>query len=247
MVSTFQDLIAPAGVETDFIVTRNFISRLEKPYGNCLEDTSINSKFNSSIFNYIVRIEQSTYSQKYCFSLCKQLEIINICNCSLYQLDFFQNTTNFCSEKSHECAEDVIYNFNRSQSLNCENECPFECNSIKYDVSANTFNYPTKSYAENVLLDWVKKDKDQNISLENIYKSFIKVNIYYKSLEYISTNQKIQITTQTLVASIGGYIGLCVGLTILSAIEVLILIIDLFSAIVSYMKNKYSMKRMASI
>jgi hypothetical protein len=75
-------LRAAAGAETDFIISRNFISKLEAPYGDCQKDTSKTSEFRSFYFDYLVRSLDVDYSQENCYALCVQKQIINACNCS---------------------------------------------------------------------------------------------------------------------------------------------------------------------
>ena len=50
-------LKASAGAETDFIVNRNFISKLPAPYGNCLADLS-----SSPYYNFIVKTHNNSQS-----------------------------------------------------------------------------------------------------------------------------------------------------------------------------------------
>ena len=52
-------------------------------------------------------------------------------------------------------------------------------------------------------------------------KSFVRLNLKYENMEYTITEQKISITLNQLIANIGGFLGLCIGVTILSAFEVL--------------------------
>jgi hypothetical protein len=58
-----------AGAETDFILNRNFITRIPPPYGSCMK-----TGFTSTLYEYIVNTLNVSYSQEYCFSLCMQNE-----------------------------------------------------------------------------------------------------------------------------------------------------------------------------
>ncbi len=77
-----------------------------------------------------------------------------------------------------------------------------------------------------------------NVSLDNIGKSVAKVNIYYKSMEYLSTQQMISISTEDFFSNIGGTLGLYIGISILSLIEVVELGFNLMLALTSSFKSK---------
>ena len=234
------DIKAAAGAETDFIVSRNFIKKLPSPYGNCLEVANSSSTFSSFIFDYIVRNQSLKYSQRYCFSLCQQRVTMNICNCSNYDLPLFEDIVYSCqTEDDVWCKDDIISNFdNYTSSLNeCIDSCPYECSSIKYQVISHSTLYPNKYYAENILSFYAKR-RGINISMESIYSAFAKINIYYDSMQYTRTIESASTALQQLVANIGGYFGLCMGLSLLSLVEVF----ELFVRFVLLLKN-YNSKR----
>lgn len=224
------ELKCAAGSETDFIVTRIFISKLEKPYGNCLKDINSNSKFDSEIFRYIVQTLNVTYSQKYCFSLCQQRETMAICNCSNIELPIFKNGTKYCIP-FHDCMVNVFANFNKTQSDRCAAECPYECDSVQYSVTSLSSLYPTPFYLKNVLKSKIRKHYKKKRD------SFARINIYYDKMEYTSTIQSIAVTPQQLIGNIGGCLGLCIGISILWVVELLSMLIKLIQTLISYAKN----------
>jgi hypothetical protein len=97
--------------------------------------------------------------------------------------------------------------------------------------------YPNKYYAENILSFYVQKNRI-NLSTENIYKAFVKVNIYYDSMQYTSIVESPSITLQAIIANVGGYFGLCMGLSLLSLIEIIDLIIRMIMSVFINFKNK---------
>ena len=141
---------AAAGEETDLIVRRNFINKLPSPYGNCLKDTTINSSFSSVFFDYIVNTLGYVYSQKYCYSLCIQNQIMNSCSCASLNLPMFMNTTKICNQQFQTiCAATIVKNFDATnESKNCQNKCPYKCDTIDYGVTSYRALYPTNYYTQ---------------------------------------------------------------------------------------------------
>ena len=169
--------------------------------------------------------------------------MIQKCNCSsdiIGKSPSFENV-DFCdkNETNNECMErfqEVYYN---SESLYCRNECPLECDSIKYDIKSYVNSYPSQYYAK-FIKKWMA-NKNLRLSDNDYDKSFVRLRIGYESMEYSITEQKISITLNQLIANIGCYLGLCIGVTILSAFEVMELIFDLI--MLPIRKRKLSEKK----
>jgi amiloride-sensitive sodium channel subunit alpha len=229
---------AAAGAETDLILSRNFITKLESPHGDCLKDKTNSSKFTSFYFDYIVKTLGVDYSHEYCFNLCLQTQIINACNCSNTLMPSFRNTTKYCKDYTTEilCMTDVVKKVNKTFALECEIACPVECDSIEYEVTTYRALYPNYYYTQ--ILSAAAAAKGINISDADIDKAVAKVNIFYKNMEYKTTTQKIQTTTEDLFSNIGGTLGLCIGISILSLVEVFELGFKLVLALIVHLKSR---------
>jgi hypothetical protein len=230
---------AAAGAETDVIVSRNFITKLESPYGKCLKDITSSSAFSSYYFNYIVRTLGETYSHEYCFSLCLQKNIMNKCNCSNTLMPIFNGTDKFCSDPNTDivCLKNLVNSFgDTNASADCQTACPNECESIDYGISTYRTLYPTLSYVKNLYT--YLQNRNISIRYVDVEKAVTKVNIYYKSMEYTITIQKIQTSPEDLFSNIGGTVGLYIGISILSLVEVVELGFNLVLALLTFLKSK---------
>jgi hypothetical protein len=225
----------PANAETDLVISRNFVSKLEYPYGNCLKDTTSSSEFTSYYFDYLVRTLNKSYSYKYCFGLCVQKQIMGSCNCTNTFMPIFNDSSHFCDNSVKViCMSQVVEHFENNQALKeCLSFCPNECDTIEYGVTTYKALYPTNFYAS--ILNEKLKVNGINVSNENSDQAFLKVNIYYKSLEYLVTTQKPQTSLENFFGNIGGTMSLYVGISILSFVEVFELGINL---ILGLMKGK---------
>jgi hypothetical protein len=232
---------AAAGTETDFIMNRNFITKLETPYGTCKYTSTSTSSTNSFYSDYIVSTLGVKYSQEYCFALCVQKQIMNTCNCSNALMPTFNGTTNFCLSDKADCLKNLIYGFGSTQAaVDCQTDCPYECETIEYGVSTYKSLFPTEFYSD-ILYNKIKS-KGVNVSSTNIDKAFAKVNFYYKSMEYIITTQMIQTSTEDLFSNIGGTLGLYIGISILSLVEFVELGFNLVLTLIVHLKSRKQVK-----
>jgi hypothetical protein len=189
---------ASSGSSTDFIVRRNFITKLPSPYSNCLADTTSTSTFTSFYFDYIVKTLRISYSEELCFSYCIQNTIIKSCGCSNGKLPLFLNSsTHICwNDTEKYCLIDIVSNFGSyNSSSECKSMCPFECQKIDYNVQSYRSLFPTEFYSQ-VLYNFVQ-NKSINISYSQIPKAFVKVQIYYHSMEYETTTESESILFAT--------------------------------------------------
>ena len=67
-------------------------------------------------------------------------------------------------------------------------------------------------------------------------ESFVSLNIFYDSLSYIRTSESPQMNVVALLASIGGNLGLFLGVSVFSLCELIEVFIEVFY--IFYGKNK---------
>lgn len=74
------------------------------------------------------------------------------------------------------------------------------------------------------------------MSYDEIRENMFGVSIYYDELKYTYISETAAIDSASLVSNIGGTLGLFLGMSILSFVEVIELVIELFYYI--YNKNE---------
>jgi hypothetical protein len=227
-------LKAETGVETDFIVNRNFISKLPDPYGNCISGSEVNSEY----FDYIVNNLGKNYSQNLCFQLCIQNQIIQNCQCASSFLLLYKNDSiNYCSAINDiMCSAHVV--MNSTFNTICTNMCPSECYSVDHQIKTYKTKYPASSYSD--FLYYYLLNKGIKINNTDLSKSCAKINIFYNTMTYTITSQVpkmdyadlfsrfnlyfIKIFLKILVfqfifSSFGGNLGLFLGMSFLTFVE----------------------------
>ena len=219
---------ASAGAETDLIISREFITKLPKPYGDCLEDTSQNSSFNLKYFKYITQTLKINYSEKFCYSLCIQQTIFDTCGCTNINLPVLKHDFRHHCITSTEikCFEDIIFQFTDTlKAAECRKSCPFECFSINYDVASYSALYPTKAY-QDVLFNF-STSKGIMLNYNTARYAFAKVNIFYHNMQYKVTIESPTIDPLSLFSSLFGTLNFYTGMNVFTLIEVIELLIAL--------------------
>jgi hypothetical protein len=224
-------LTAEAGGSTDFIIERNFIKNLEKPYGICVPETNV---ANYKYMNYIINTLGVSYTHNYCFKICLQDLIIQSCNCS----SIFLPTYNIFVSNYCDVFDDVICQLNTLSSHDtsyCHTECPLECDSIDYHSSTSKSLYPTKSYASVLYSLFLRKKI--NISRDDISQAVTKVNIYYEKLEYKTTEENILISPLSYFSNIMSQMNFFIGFNVFTLVEILEFLIILVFSLLSFIKR----------
>jgi hypothetical protein len=218
-------ILVPPGFQANIAVEREFKSILPKPYSNCEIDSN-SPKFiqNLDLYNLIVESKYE-YTQQLCFYQCYQRYLIQKYNCTEKAfLSLFNES--FCLAGVVE-NDNFVTNF---IDKNCISSCPLECDKLFYKTSSSLSQITANSYAldiqynPNLASDFI----DRTLDLSTVRESFVKVNIFYESLSYSLTTESAQWDANSLLGSIGGNLGLFLGMSVFSFSELIVLGIEIF-------------------
>jgi hypothetical protein len=112
---------------------------------------------------------------------------------------------------------------------NCIPHCPLECKSIQLSTSLSSSQYPIENYFELLKNDKILQEtvfKSGNWSF--IKNSILKININYESLSYIYIRESEVLLFIYFISYIGGQMGLFLGTSFLSFIEMFEVLIEAF-------------------
>ena len=132
----------------------------------------------------------------------------------------FANARQCTNEVSIECALGQyygVYLVDDYVERVCVPLCPEECKSVEFSSVSTTFELLGEAYVELMgrspvfLADFASRG--EAISAETARKSVAKVNVFYESLSYTQSEETPQWTGFSLLATMGGNLGLflCVG------------------------------------
>ena len=205
-LQTWSGFEAQTGLMTTIIINRLMINR--HPHSGC---SSHGSDFSDKILNIT-----HDYSRDDCIMKC--FEYLLTIKRGCFIKPFFKfNYSKQCPIETIEDVEFNRYNSWLSDSFEeyCAPRCPLECNSIKFSaVFSYEFNNTYyKHYSDKDLAEY---DQWKNIFV----KDYVYLNIFYESL---STTVITEVPTTEwfdLLSSIGGEMGLFIGISFLSFAEI---------------------------
>ena len=223
-------IFVPPGSSSFISVKREFKSILPKPYSNCeIDSNSPFFKRGWDLYNLVGQSEY-VYSQQLCFSQCLQRYFIENYNCTLYIFVSLFNVS-LCEYKLYV----NILQKNDTFKNDFINEvyrplCPLECNQTLYKPTVSSYQLIGAQFLEKVLnnsnltSDFIMRILDST----QIEKSLIQVSIFYESLSYILSEETPRMDMVSLLASIGGNLGLFLGVSVFSLYEMVEVALEIF-------------------
>ena len=212
-------------------IEREFYSVLGEPYNNCLKDVSSFS-LNKTLIDFILKSER-IYSQDYCYYLCSSLFAFkeSNCNCSsnltYFDKDCLRSYTDVYESSTKKCVSEYLRKFREKyQHEKCSKYCPLECDSMNYLIN-NYFELLPDS--GNISLNSKSDYGLHNFSnYEEVNKHFIVLYIYYNKLSYKFISQNPKTEMFNFISNIGGLLGVFLGISFLSFIEIFEIIYEIF-------------------
>lgn len=131
----------------------------------------------------------------------------------------------------------LIFNFlliKGDLNEDCTASCPAECTKQEFSPFVSTISYPTEYFFNHNLFPDGKNSSDYpfdpNASFAEIRNNLARVEVYYDKLSYTSINQAPSMTLISLISLTGGLLGLFLGMSFLSFVEIFDLIMSLLTA-----------------
>ena len=228
------------GMETNLIIDRLDVNKIEDPYSNCLND------LESFEYYKLITSYNQTYRQKDCFPICLQNFLLAECGC-------YDSNHLIENKKDHRMCLNLtelycvffkyrqFYSPDSKPYKNCTKYCPLECQFRYYGLKAFTNNYPTEVYAKALIeeTNLTSRFKHKaNLTFEKIKNSILSLNIYYDELKYTQIDEIIKTQLFDLISNIGGNVGLFIGASFLSLLEFLEFLIELLYTIHEHEHNR---------
>ena len=230
------------GFHTFLALERQFSTTLPKPYSSC--DDLDASSFDSDLFNLISKSKYQ-YTQKFCLIQCMQELFTKMCNCGSSDFALLRNAS-FCGSLVEiECdfqAYTRIYLKNNYVQNECIPRCPLECNSSRITYTPSSSQLVSSTYTHllennvNLRSDFINRSIQDEIV---VLQSVVKLSIFYDSLSYTISTETPQMDIISLIANIGGNLGLFMGVCLFSLGEMVVTLIELlFLKLFTNMKVK---------
>ncbi|XP_040926685.1 acid-sensing ion channel 1B isoform X1 [Betta splendens] len=186
--------VAP-GFQTFVSCQEQRLTYLPPPWGDC-KSTPMNSDF----FN--------TYSITACRIDCETRYLVENCNCRMVHMP---GDAPYCTpEQYKECADPALDFLVERDNDYCVCETP--CNLTRYGKELSFVKIPSKASAKYLA-------KKFNKTEQYISDNILVLDIYFEALNYETIEQKKAYELAGLLGDIGGQMGLFIGASILTILE----------------------------
>ncbi|XP_067660439.1 amiloride-sensitive sodium channel subunit beta-like [Haliotis asinina] len=201
--------LAAPGTTTNAAIQRSTYQYLPPPYQAFKNRTCVDTldpSFNNTLKYF------DTYTYENCLRECMTEMAYTKCGC--VAISDNRATGQHCSVYNwtvcyHPTFEDGMKNATVRKLCACQLPCSFET----YDVMVSSSKYPSDVSSSLVRhLNAVPDD-------EYLTKNFLEIKLFYDDLVVQSTEQTPKYTRETLIGNLGGQIGICLGASILTLIE----------------------------
>ena len=234
-----------SGVSTDLSISRLSFNRLAQPFSNCFLSNNENLEFSE--FSKKTLEIYKDYNKEACVDLCFQNYLEEKCKCFAINYHSFNLNIPCSTLAKLECINNNTLEFfdNFNNIKNCEDKCPFKCEQLDFNYLVSFSDYPSQVYADSLLRQkYIQEkfiNKTDNLNYEKIKSSILSLNIYYSSFDLFKITEVESISLIDLISSIGGTLGLYIGISILSFFEILEFIFKFFVLIINH-KNSIHTK-----
>ncbi|XP_078360082.1 acid-sensing ion channel 3-like [Oculina patagonica] len=220
LIEQFGFAVRP-GVRTFCSIKRKKIKNLQIPYStNCTNRTL-----------YMLQNTGYTYSKPACIMQCLSEFVIQKCGC--HPAEYKDAKVPLCAPNDTVlCMLPAILQFGSSEEkVRCEDSCPEPCEYTDYEMSLsyaglqrnvfikklNSFLNKTENGPSSMYEDF--KNMSNLEQKEYIDENIVSLDIYFQDLSYNAIEQTPVFESWNLFATLGGYFGLFLGMSILTVLE----------------------------
>ncbi|RUS81939.1 hypothetical protein EGW08_010284 [Elysia chlorotica] len=231
-------LIVGPGFYTSIGIRKTNITRLSQPYGDCIENGLVSSKnlFSDEGYGYSRNACQKSCFQEYVYRNCSCCESSYPCvsHALVRSTGKAAPSTGipFCNISRWvelDCVDRAQLKF-QENLLGCVDACPAACTQSTFATSISTGMFPME-LSINATVEKLKRSGTvANVTDFNQFlrQSFLQLEIFYESFILEKVDSEPAYTWNKLLGDIGGQVGLLLGFSILTAVELLeLLVVDI--------------------
>uniref|UniRef100_A0A1I7ZVU1 Degenerin-like protein unc-105 n=1 Tax=Steinernema glaseri TaxID=37863 RepID=A0A1I7ZVU1_9BILA len=212
---------APTGFVSSFGIRMKRMSRLPKPYGDC------NDRGKDDDFIY----KTKNYSTEACQRSCTQKYLVMRCGCGDPRFPVFRNHKNCPVDdaKLRDClTNETIFAARNIDQIGCR--CRQPCQQDAYSVSYSASRWPSAPASVGDCHPGLSK-----VQCFNFYREQgAYIEVYFEQLNYESLLESEAYALPNLLSDFGGQLGLWMGVSVITIMEVGILFGELIYSVVRY-------------
>lgn len=211
---------------------------MSKPFSNCDIDNqqppspqSLNSELYTLIYNSPFK-----YNRQLCYEICTTKLVISECNCSNSDVFSFFPKYEPCSfnKEKLKCLRNFKTTLHSNEFIRFKCNCPLECNRTTYRTTMSYSSLVGQYYLQRIKNNWNLSEDLLSLptaaaAAESVRQSIVRVTIFYESLSYTETNENpSNLSMLFFLGTVGGIVSLFLGINVLSSLELLEAIIDIY-------------------
>lgn len=129
------------------------------------------------------------------------------------------------NESTIDCIDDFYHRFT-SSSVACH--CDVECKEITFDAAYSQGKWPTAA-AVPLWIRSIKKDRNKTVTEKYIQNNYVAINVYYADFHIKTTRHIPAFEWDDFLSALGGQIGLYIGASIYSVLELASFVFELIA------------------
>ncbi|XP_044534897.1 acid-sensing ion channel 3 [Gracilinanus agilis] len=227
--------VAP-GYQTFVSCQKQQLSFLPQPWGDC-SSVSLDPDFIMDSPDLLNPSNpspspNSVYSLAGCHQVCETKYLSRKCGCRMM---YMPGSAPVCSPQQYkDCARPALGSMVR-KDLSCP--CPNACASTRYAKELSMVRIPSRASASYLA-------KKYNRSEQYIAENVLVLDIFFEALNYETVEQQKAYEVADLLGDIGGQMGLFIGASLLTILEILDFLFEVFQdRVLGYFQNRRSQKR----
>ncbi|XP_064167395.1 acid-sensing ion channel 4-A [Anguilla rostrata] len=185
------------GFQTFVSCQEQRLTYLPQPWGHCRDGA------DPLIPGY------DTYSVSACRLQCETSAVVRECDCRMVHMP---GTAPICPPNKIKCVDRALAVFLKSAGESCICETP--CKLTRYGKELSMVKIPSKGSARYLSRKYSKSE-------EYIRDNFLVLDIFFEALNFETIEQKRAYDVAGLLGDIGGQMGLFIGASILTVLEIL--------------------------
>ncbi|CAB3407348.1 unnamed protein product [Caenorhabditis bovis] len=216
---------APTGFVSSFGIRMKSMTRLPAPYGDCVKEGK------TADFIYT----DKSYNTEGCQRSCIQKHLAQTCGCGDPRFPPYRETKNCAVDDPYkrECIKREMHVATRnSKKLGCV--CKQPCNQEVYSVSYSASRWPAVAGD----LSGCPLGMPAHHCLNYKREQGSMIEVYFEQLNYESLLESEAYGLPNLLSDFGGQLGLWMGVSVITIMEVGIFIFDMFTSIAGLKRNR---------
>ena len=235
-----KSILINSGTLTRINLEQESVFRRSEPFSDCTNEWPTFLELNEMYKKY-------RYTFDFCIYLCKQKSLAERCECTdTFDWDFSDNESikqrakkncDVWNITEYDCMVSVYTDFNRG-SLSCE--CPNPCSDKLFKSTRSAATWPSSAYLSHFvsLMKQSKSDKvrklinnllastftneSTNFNLyDQVKNNFARLEVHFETMVFQEIKETPKYNLSILFGTIGGNLGLWLGCSVLSVLEVL--------------------------